>query len=96
MNLKDYKWNGLNNRYEIIGIIFLVIATIMTIFTWDSFGIVAMFGVGLVCIGHKQFCYFGCRCACHRNDEEFITDEFIPAKSSDKMEKETHHKKKEI
>jgi hypothetical protein len=98
MNLKDCKWGACswNNRYELLGIVFLVVATILTIIAWDSFGIVAMYIVGLVCIGHKHFCYFGCNCQCHRNGEICKLDEsHLSTKGHDKVEKESH-KKKEI
>lgn len=67
MNLKDSKWSGCcwSNRYEMLGIAFLIIATVLTIIAWDSFGIVAMFVVGLALLGHKHFRYFGCHCHCH-------------------------------
>lgn len=70
MNLKDCTtkaclWNG---RYEILGLVFLVLATFLTIRASDSFGIVAMFVVGLLLVGHKHFCYRGCHSSCHAED----------------------------
>jgi hypothetical protein len=47
-------------RHEVIGIVLVLIATLMTIITYDSFGIVAMFVVGgfLICYRHglKNIC----------------------------------------
>lgn len=95
MNLKDNKWSGCcwNHKYEMLGIVFLVIATVLTIIAWDSFGIVAMFVVGLVLLGHKHFCYFGCRCHCHTHDEVCDADKCVEGGECDKPAKE--HKKKE-
>ncbi len=96
MNLKDNKWSGCcwSNRYEMLGIAFLVIATILTIIAWDSFGIVAMFVVGLALLGHKHFCYFGCRCHCHTHGEVCDADKCAEGGECDKPVKE--HKKKEV
>jgi len=52
-----------------LGLAFLIIATALTIIAWDSFGIVAMFVVGLALIGHKHFCYIGCHSHCHSDEE---------------------------
>ncbi len=98
MNLKDCKWSGCcwNNRYEVLGIAFLIIATILTIIAWDSFGIVAMFVVGLVCLGHRHFCYFGCNCCCHTHDETCHKGECTKESTEgEKSVKESSHKKKE-
>jgi hypothetical protein len=97
MNLKDCKWSGCcwKNRYEMLGIAFLVIATVLTIIAWDSFGIVAMFVVGLVLIGHKNFCYFGCRCHCHTEGEMCDMDKCAEGGECGKGDKEHNHKKKE-
>lgn len=93
MNFKEGKWSGCcwSNRYEVLGILFLVIATILTIIAWDSFGIVAMFVVGLVLLGHKHFRYFGCHCHCH--DESCDTGQCTEAGACDTHVKD--HKKKE-
>lgn len=68
MDSKDFKKSACwwTNRYELLGIALLIVATTLTIIAWDSFGIVAMFVVGLVLIGHKHFCYIGC----HSHSEE--------------------------
>lgn len=90
MNLKDCKWGGCcwKNRYEVLGLAFLIIATALTIIAWDSFGIVAMFVVGLVLIGHKHFCYIGCHSRCHSDEEscgkEACSDHGKAAKESTK------------
>jgi hypothetical protein len=98
MNLKDCKWGACSwdNRYELVGVIFLVIATVLTIIAWDSFGIVAMYVVGLVCIGHKHFCYVGCKCLCQKKGEDCKIEVDHMTKTHDKIEKETPHKKKEL
>ena len=57
------------SRFEILGLVFLIIATVLTIIAWSSLGIVAMFVVGLVLIGHKHFCYIGCHSSCHSEGE---------------------------
>jgi hypothetical protein len=90
MNWKDCKWSECcwKGRYEMLGIAFLIIATILTIIAWDSFGIVAMFVVGLVLIGHKHFCYFGCRCHCHENGEACKSDKCGPSTETEKKKKE--------
>lgn len=82
-----------NCRYEILGLILLIIATLLTIIAWDSFGIVAMFIVGLVLVAHKHFCYIGCHSSCHMDecDAEECTDET----HDHTIVKETVRKKKE-
>ena len=94
MNLKDCKWSGCcwQNRYEVLGIAFLIIATVLTIIAWDSFGIVAMFVVGLVLVGHKHFCYIGCHSKCHTDDESCGKE---VCSEHDKHSKESNQKKKE-
>ena len=88
MNLKDCKWSGCwNSRYEMLGLAFLIIATVLTIIAWDSFGIVAMFVVGVVLLGHKHLCCIGS----HRHQE--CCDVSKCSDGSDK--KESGHKKKE-
>lgn len=57
-------------RYELIGLVLLVIATLLTIFTVNSVGIAAMFLVALVlCKG----CYCGFYCkhydSCENSDD---------------------------
>lgn len=90
--LKNCKWSGCcwQNRYEVLGIAFLIIATILTIIAWDSFGIVAMFVVGLVLIGHKHFCYIGCHSKCHDGAESCEKE---ACSEHDKSGKESHSKK---
>lgn len=43
-------------RHEILGLALLAIATFMTIVTWNSFGIVAMFVVGAVLCCYRHCC----------------------------------------
>lgn len=95
MNLKNCKWSGCcwQNRYEMLGIAFLIIATVLTIIAWDSFGIVAMFVVGLVLVGHKHFCYIGCHSKCHTDNDSCEKE---ACSEHDKLSKESHSKKKEV
>lgn len=45
-------------RFEVLGIILLIIATCLTIITRNSFGIVALFAAGIVlCLFNKFCCY---------------------------------------
>ncbi|KTC65181.1 Uncharacterised protein (plasmid) [Legionella adelaidensis] len=55
---KAYCWAF---RYELVGIILLIIATFLTIITLSSLAIAAMFFVGMILCGHK---YFSCN-VCH-------------------------------
>lgn len=75
-----------DSRYEILGLVFLIIATVLTIAAWSSLGIVAMFAVGLVLIGHKHFCYIGCHSSCHTSNCH-SEDESCEKESSSKHEK---------
>ena len=79
-----------SNRYEILGLAFLIIATVLTVIAWSSLGIVAMFAVGLVLIGHKHFCYIGCHSSCHSEDNSCEKE---TASKHEKTTKETDHKK---
>lgn len=45
----------LAHRFEIMGIILIIIATFLTIVSFDSFGIVMLFIVGLALCIHKHF-----------------------------------------
>ena len=93
MDSKDCKTSSCwwTNRYEVLGILLLIIATALTIIAWDSFGIVAMFIVGLVLIGHKHFCYIGCHSSCHAESESCDSKHV----GTHKPAKETASKKKE-
>lgn len=45
-------------RFEVLGVILLVIATVLTIATHSSLGIVALFAAGVVlCLFNKLCCY---------------------------------------
>lgn len=89
MNLKhdDKASCWWSNRYELLGMLLLVIATILTIIAWDSFGIVAMFIVGLILIGHRHFCYIGCHTSCHSDSHSCET-----GKGSEVVKKESSKK----
>jgi hypothetical protein len=88
-----------NSRYELLGMVLLVIATLLTIIAWDSFGIVAMFVVGLVLIAHKHFCYIGCHSSCHTEgddvDIEVVKGSYTVVDDTDAATKESGRKKKE-
>ncbi|WP_133128169.1 hypothetical protein [Legionella nagasakiensis] len=56
-------------RFEILGLILLLIATILTILTANGIGIAAMFLVGLVLCAHKCLCHKSCP-TCHPQDAE--------------------------
>lgn len=47
-------------KYEILGLLFLLLATILTLITFNSIGIAAMFFVGLVLCAHRCLCYKTC------------------------------------
>lgn len=53
-----------SHRCEILGIIFLAIATILTLLTFSGVGILGMFIVGLVFCTHKHLSYRRCHCGC--------------------------------
>lgn len=55
---KAYCWAF---RFELVGIILLILASFLTIITLSNLGIAAMFFVGMVLCGHK---YFSCN-VCH-------------------------------
>ena len=59
-------------RHELLGLILLVLATILTIITCNSFGIVAMFLVGLVLCCYRYMCCYCCHthAHCHVSEEE--------------------------
>ena len=45
-------------RQELVGLILLIIATLITLMTWNGFGIAAMFLVGLALFAHgRLFCH---------------------------------------
>ena len=52
------------HRCEILGIIFLAVATILTLLTFNGVGILGMFIVGLVFCCHKHWNGGQCRCGC--------------------------------
>lgn len=51
-------------RFELVGLILLAIATVLTIITGNGIGIAAMFLAGLVLFGYKQFGHKVCH-VCH-------------------------------
>ncbi len=61
---------GWGYRHELFGLILLIIASVLTVFTAKALGIAAMFLVGLVLYCHK---FLGCHCChseahCHAED----------------------------
>ena len=54
-----------DHRHEVFGIILLVIATILTIASQNSFGIIAMFLAGLVLCCYKRIPFHICNTHCH-------------------------------
>ena len=61
---------GWGYRHELFGLILLIIASVLTVFTCKALGIAAMFLVGLVLYCHK---FLGCHCGhscvhCHSMD----------------------------
>lgn len=72
--MKGSKWCDVGSccwemRFEILGLVLIVIATLLTIASHNSFGIVTMFIVGavLVCYrnGLNQF-------SCHKQDKDEV------------------------
>ena len=59
-------------RHELLGIVLLVLATILTLITGNGFGIFAMFIVGLGLCCHKCFSHRHC---CHTDDHCHMDDE---------------------
>lgn len=75
-----------NYRHELSGLILLVIATLLTVFTGSSLGIFAMFLVGLILYGHKFW-------SCHRLGQDDC-DSSKGDCHSPAIEKETKSQKK--
>lgn len=65
------------HRHELLGLILLIIATLLTIASHNSFGIVAMFIVGVVlcCSRHWALSFCHCQCHCHDHCLETCTDD---------------------
>ncbi len=67
-----------NHGCKIFGIILVVIATILTIITFNGLGILGMFIVGLMLCGHKHLSSkmgCGCDCGCSCCAPECCTEE---------------------
>ncbi|KTD06552.1 hypothetical protein Lgra_3329 [Legionella gratiana] len=47
-------------RFEVLGVILLIIATCLTIFTGDSLGIAALFAAGVILCLFNKFCCYVC------------------------------------
>lgn len=52
------------HRCEILGVIFLAVATVLTLLTYSGIGIFGMFLVGLVFCCHKHLGCRRCNCGC--------------------------------
>ncbi len=64
-----------SHRCEILGIIFLALATILTLLTFSGVGILGMFVVGTVFCCHKHWgrrCHCGCTC-CNTDNSCTVT-----------------------
>ena len=73
-------------RHELLGIILLVIATLLTIATCNSFGIAAMFLVGLVlcCCRHMFYHCSQTHGHCHSSEEK--CEMMAPLEAGDKQQ----------
>lgn len=62
---------GWGYRHELLGVVLVVLATILTLFTGNSLGIFGMFLVGLA-----LFCRKGwhCNCPCHGQEHAHSND----------------------
>lgn len=70
-------------RYELLGIILIVLATLLTIVTMDSLGIIAMYIIGAILCCH-QYCLKHSIC---RDNSEVEQPEKKPARSRRKPKK---------
>lgn len=72
-----------NHRHELLGLVLIVIATLLTVTTNNSIGIAAMFLVGLgLCCGRHLSCHMGhSKDHCHSGDESCCT---MPCENNDK------------
>lgn len=62
---------GKGYRHELLGLILLVLATVLTIFTGNSLGIFGMFLVGLALFCRK---FWHCNCPCHGHEHGHSDD----------------------
>ena len=62
-------WSG---RQELVGLILLIIATLITLMTWNGFGLAAMFFVGLALFSQR---HFFCHCKSSHSDTHCDTSE---------------------
>lgn len=67
------KCKGGPTRCEVLGFILLLIATLLTIFTFNGLGILGMFFVGLALCCHHKFCRKGEQCCDVEHDEKCST-----------------------
>jgi hypothetical protein len=76
-------------RHELLGLVLLVLATILTIVTASGPGIFAMFlvGLGLVCCKHWSHHCCHTDTHCHTDEECHMLDEMCESDSSEKAGK---------
>lgn len=70
------------HRREIVGAIFLVLATLLTLLTLSGLGILGMFVVGLFLSCHRHFSF--CNCDCCETECETSTPKKTAAKKTTK------------
>lgn len=58
-------------RHELVGLILLIIATLLTLFTGNGWGILGMFIAGVILFGHK--CW-SAHCHCHSHCHSGMAD----------------------
>ena len=84
-----------SHRCEILGIIFLAVATILTLLTFSGVGILGMFIVGMMFCCHKHWhgkrCYCGCSCC---SDDTSCAMPVMPGKKEAGIKKTTKTTKK--
>lgn len=79
-------------RFELIGVVLLILATLLTILTLNSVGIAAMFLVGLVLCCYKHFsCSFSG--VCHPQEEEEEIERLLNTLEKSSSEKKATPKK---
>jgi hypothetical protein len=84
---KDMKKCGLTcwSHRSVVGGIFIILATILTLLTLNGFGILGMFAVGCMLCCHRKST---CGCACHAGcSDEHACCDVTPKKSADKKPK---------
>ena len=94
-DMKDCKMSG-DCKMQwcgIFGIVFIVLATILTLFTLSGFGILGMFIVGLMFCCHKHMSKKSCCCCCKCCDTSDMGECEMPKKVKAAPEKKKAEKK---